>query len=380
MPKPTNTSTRYQILGMNKAGKTPKEISEVLNVHLATVYRVLNRAKDRNNNLETKAGSGRPASVVCKRNIDLVRKRIQRNPTKSIRALSRDTGIAKTSLIRLVTAAGFKSMTRLVVHELMPGQQERRLARAQHLITWRNTGVNSLREIVWTDEKAFVLQQHINRRNDRILMPVAAYDPTLRLIKRRKQPQSVMVFGAVASNGAVMPPIIIPPKVTITSVTYQDLVLPKLVAWLQEEFGPPSGFRQQEGVGRVVLMQDGAPAHTSKSTQSWLASNLGRSNFWGKEEWPPSSPDCNPLDFSLWAALAKAVTEQGVPKNRQELITRLEQVWPQVLESSYVKNTCRAAWDRLQRVVDARGGYIERIRTAATVNEEDFDENNNVVN
>ncbi len=378
MAPPKKTSIRYQILGMSKAGKRPDEISEALGVHLSTIYRTLNHAKERNDDLETKTGAGRKASTVTRRNIDAVRKRIQRNPTKPIRELSRDMRIPYTSMIRLVTAAGFKSMTRLVVHELMPGQQERRLDRAKGLIAGRKTGQNKFREIAWTDEEAFVLQQHINRRNDRVLMPIACYDPSISLVKRRKQPQSVMVFGAVVSNGAMMPPIIIPPKVTITSMSYQELVLPKLKTWLEQQFGPPSDFMGTEGMSRIVLMQDGAPAHTSKSTQAWLVSNLGRDNVWGREQWPPSSPDCNPMDFSLWAALAKAVTAQGVPKNRTELITRLEEVWPQVLEPSYVKNCCRAAWDRLQRVVDAHGGYIERIRTVANVNEDVEDKNNNV--
>ena len=44
-----------------------------------------------------------------------------------------------------------------------------------------------------------------------------------------------------------------------------------------------------------LFQQDGAPAYTSKVTQTWLSQNLP--NFWGKEVWPPSSPDCIPLDY-----------------------------------------------------------------------------------
>ena len=43
-----------------------------------------------------------------------------------------------------------------------------------------------------------------------------------------------------------------------------------------------------------VFQQDRAPAYTSKVTQTWLSQNLP--NFWGKEVWPPRSPDCNPFD------------------------------------------------------------------------------------
>jgi len=39
---------------------------------------------------------------------------------------------------------------------------------------------------------------------------------------------------------------------------------------------------------------DGALAHTAKLAQNWIATNC--SDFIGKDEWPPHSPDRNPLD------------------------------------------------------------------------------------
>jgi len=36
---------------------------------------------------------------------------------------------------------------------------------------------------------------------------------------------------------------------------------------------------------------DGAPAHTAKLAQNWIATNCI-----GKAEWPPNSPDLNPLN------------------------------------------------------------------------------------
>jgi len=39
---------------------------------------------------------------------------------------------------------------------------------------------------------------------------------------------------------------------------------------------------------------DGEPAHTAKLAPNWISSNC--SDFIGKDEWPPNSPDLNPLD------------------------------------------------------------------------------------
>ena len=53
-----------------------------------------------------------------------------------------------------------------------------------------------------------------------------------------------------------------------------------------------------------ALMQDGAPCHTAKTVQAWQAENI---KFWDKTMWPSSSPDLNPLDYSIWAFLQSKV-------------------------------------------------------------------------
>ena len=50
-----------------------------------------------------------------------------------------------------------------------------------------------------------------------------------------------------------------------------------------------------------LFEQDGALALTAKSTQEWLRTEIP--SYISKLEWPPSSPDLNPLDFSLWSVL-----------------------------------------------------------------------------
>ena len=73
---------------------------------------------------------------------------------------------------------------------------------------------------------------------------------------------------------------------------------------------------------------------------------------------PLFSPDASPLDFSIWSRLATAVGSTE-PRNRQDLIDRIEGSWDDILDPSYIKKTCSAAWERLQRIVDACGGYLK---------------------
>ena len=50
-----------------------------------------------------------------------------------------------------------------------------------------------------------------------------------------------------------------------------------------------------------IFQQDSAPSHISKSTQDWL--HINYSKLIMQEDWPPSSPDLNPLDYCIWGIL-----------------------------------------------------------------------------
>ena len=56
------------------------------------------------------------------------------------------------------------------------------------------------------------------------------------------------------------------------------------------------------------FMQDGAPSHTANITQESLWNSIGR-RFIKKDEWPPNSADCSPLDYYFWDAVKSKVYE-----------------------------------------------------------------------
>ena len=60
-------------------------------------------------------------------------------------------------------------------------------------------------------------------------------------------------------------------------------LLPELIADYKRLL--PAGF---------IFQQDGTSAHTAFLAQDWL--NLTCRGFIGKDQWPPNSPDLNPLD------------------------------------------------------------------------------------
>ena len=82
----------------------------------------------------------------------------------------------------------------------------------------------------------------------------------------------------------------------INAQTYEEHILEPVVKNLRRDM-----FQK----GQFLFQQDGAPAHTSRRAQEWLRNNVP--DFLAKEEWPPSSPDLNPMDFCVWSVLEKNV-------------------------------------------------------------------------
>ena len=57
-----------------------------------------------------------------------------------------------------------------------------------------------------------------------------------------------------------------------------------------------------------MFQQDGASSHTANATQAFIASKFPR--FWAQNEWPPNSPDLNPLDYFARGYLQAEVTKK----------------------------------------------------------------------
>ena len=63
------------------------------------------------------------------------------------------------------------------------------------------------------------------------------------------------------------------------------------------------------------------PAHVAKLAQDWIATNC--SEFIGKDEWPPNSPDVNPLEYQDFNTTRHFYDFHPKPKNTDGLKTVL---------------------------------------------------------
>ncbi len=76
-----------------------------------------------------------------------------------------------------------------------------------------------------------------------------------------------------------------------------------------------------------IFQQDLAPAHTAKSTKSWL-NDCGV----GVLDWPANSPDLNPVE-NLWCIVKRKMRNKR-PKNADELKATVKETWASIHLSS----------------------------------------------
>ena len=73
-----------------------------------------------------------------------------------------------------------------------------------------------------------------------------------------------------------------------------------------------------------IFEQDCARSHTSKFTIRYLDDNLPNdAQILLPQDWPPHSPDLNPLDYSIWSSLANKVYKVKI-QSVEHLCQRLE--------------------------------------------------------
>jgi len=68
-----------------------------------------------------------------------------------------------------------------------------------------------------------------------------------------------------------------------------------------------------------IFQQDGAPSCTHGKAGSRL--DYYCSEFIGKDEWPPNSPDLNPLDYHVWGAMLECY-KSSQPSRRTSMSSR----------------------------------------------------------
>jgi len=239
------------------------------------------------------------------------------------------------------------SFKRIPVQVITEAVKHKRLTRSQALL--RRLTVKKTKKIFFTDEKIFYVSPPINSQNNRVWSAGRKRDVDSRrlLVQRAKFSAHVMVSAGICFGGKGRLHFV-PEKVKINADFYVKDLLPKLLEDCNALL--PNGF---------IFQQDGAPAHFSSLAQAWIDQRVP--DFIKKDEWPPNSPDVNPLDYHVWGAMLEKYKQyKPKPTNKAELKAALEAIWEDLPQDA-IDLAVLAFRKRLQACINAEGGHIEHL-------------------
>ncbi len=243
---------------------------------------------------------------------------------------------------RRVKEFGYSCRIPLVKPFLNHRQRQRRLTWAKEKKNWT---VAQWSKVLFSDESKFWIS--FGNQGPRVWRKSGeAHSPSC-MKSSVKFPQSVMIWGAMSSAG-VGPLCFL--KTNVTAPVYQEIL---------EHFMLPSADQLFKDAD-FIFQQDLAPAHTAKSTKSWL-----NDHGVGVLDWPANSTDLNPIE-NLWGIVKRKMRNKR-PKNADELKATVKETWASIPPQQCYK-LITSMPRRIEAVIKAKGALpsIEYIYSKLT--------------
>ena len=165
---------------------------------------------------------------------------------------------------------------------------------------------------------------------------------------RSKHPAGAMFLGAVASTGEVSPPFGFPEGFRLGANGYIEALRDTLIPWMKE-------VAHNRGDVPFIFQQDSAPARRAKKNQAFLKEEGVK--FWTPQQWPPNSPDLNPLDYAIWSIVQQGAC-QDRPPSVAALKRRVSAFWRR-MDPAKIRAVCRRFRPRLEQCVKSKGSFFD---------------------
>lgn len=262
---------------------------------------------------------------------------VQDNPNTSTRQISNDVEISQSSVARILKAHKFHPYKLTILQELLEDDPDRRLQFSEQIMDQLETNNILVENILFSDESTFMLNGEVNRQNCRYW---ADENPRWMREGHTQRPVKVNVWAGIVGNQVIGPIFF---AETLNGVRYLEFLQEELVPQLANLFPNPVDANVPNR--DIWFQQDGAPPHFARPVREYLdvvfpGRWIGRR---GPIEWPPRSPDLNPLDFFLWGYL-KSKVFKNKPANVEDLKARIRNecrlISPQVIRN--VQNEFRS--------------------------------------
>lgn len=286
--------------------------------------------------------SGRPRTSTSPTKQERVLQMYHQSPGKSVWQASRDVGISKSSVHRILKRCHWKSGIPRLVLAISEDDPDRRVEYCEWYLARCVEDARFLAKIVWSDKATFTLNGSVSRHNCTSFGPEHPHV----VVGHSVNSPGVTVWCGVSSRGLIGPFFL---DATVTGP--MDLNLPRqsVMPRIREVFGDEEFYFQQ----------DGAPPHYHRDVTSYLDEILP--NRWvgrrGSVEYPPRSPDLTPLDFFLWGHL-KGKVYATKPAAVAALRVAIERECAQI-PSEMLLDVCGSIASRYQHCLDHSGHQFE---------------------
>lgn len=307
---------------------------------------------DNTGSADRKKGSGQTISVRTAENIAAVEELVLSQEDaprthKSIRQISHETGISKTSVVRIIKKdLHLKCLKRRRAQELTEANRLTRLIRCKQLL--KKYPEHCVPFIWFTDEKIFTVAPAFCSQNDRLYTDRQSKKrqlPAERVVHSRATfSKSLMVSVGVSAMGRTNM-VFVEPGVKINGQYYREVVL-------QQQLLPD--IRQINGEF-FTFQQDNAPSHRARETVELLSRETP--DFIGPYLWPPNSPDLNPVDYKIWSLLQDRVYRTAI-RDVEHLKQRLVEEWSRI-DQAIIDHAVNDWRVRLRACVSSAGGHFE---------------------
>lgn len=337
---------RELIVKLHIQGKKNSEIFRALK-HIGVNYKLIQRTVKRfktEGKVNPEKKRKRNCTVRTSDAIKKVRERIRRNCHQSQRKLAADLNMSKTSIFNIIKKnLKMRAYKKKKLHGLTTKQKIARYQKCKRLLQWHAGS-----DIIFSDEKLFVLQNYHNSQNDRVYAK-SSKDISVKdiAVERYQNASAVMVWGAISKRGK-LPLKFIERGVKINAQYYLTEVLKNHLV---------NNAKILYGDEYYCFQQDSAPSHKAKVVQQYLSENVP--DFLTVEDWPAASPDLNPLDFTIWSYMLSKLGDTS-KLNLEKFKKRISKVWDDI-PLEVVRASCEAWEKRLKAVVKAKGERIELI-------------------
>lgn len=331
-------STTAKVLQLLDAGESARQIAKKFQIGATTVNRV--RKKGRSAILKAKGGRPAKLSAATKRHIRRVIMTAKADTAIQItKQLRNDSNmvVSPNTVRRALKEGGLRAVTKKKKPRLTSRQKRLRMEFALRHKEWT---LEDWKRVVWSDETKINRLGSDGRKWVWKKPGSAIKDQHVQKTVKHGG-GSLMMWGCMTAQGIGYACRI---DGTMNAELYTSILEDELLQTL-EYYGVETND--------MVFQQDDDPKHTSHLATQWFSDNEME-----VLQWPPQSPDLNPIEH-LWQHLKRQLAEyEEEPKSVHELWERVEAEWNKI-PPQVCMNLIESMPSRVTAVLKAKGGYTK---------------------